>query len=84
MVRRLGDERTTFWKKKEEILIAAKNGLVEIIGYLEMSNRVKYILWYFLNATSSTPNFWGGFRGLNPMSRDLLRRNLVQANILLF
>ena len=26
------------------------------------------------------PNFWGGFRALNSMSRDLLGRNLVQAN----
>ena len=38
---RLGNKRTVFWKKKEKKLIAAKSGLVEIKGYLEIYNRVK-------------------------------------------
>ena len=38
---RLGNKRTVFSKKKEKKLIAAKSGLVEIKGYLEIYNRVK-------------------------------------------
>ena len=52
-------KRTVFWKKKK--LIKAKCGLVGMKGYLEIYNRVTYFLWYFLNATSLTPNFWGVF-----------------------
>ena len=81
MVCRL-EERTIFWKKKK--ILSAARELERKKGYLDTHKRVKYFLWYFLNATSFTPNFWGGFRALKSMSRDHLRRNLVQPNILLF
>ena len=84
MICGLGHERTDILEKKEKILLTAKSRLVGIKEYLEIYNHLKYFLWYFLNATCFTPNFWGGFWVLNPMSRELLRRNLIQPNILLF
>ena len=68
-------------KKKEINLIAAKNGLVGMKGYLETNNPMKYFLPYlsrFRLRPLFTPNLRGGFGDLKPKSRDLLPRNLVQ------
>ena len=58
-----------YFGKGKKKLIATKSGLMGIKGYLEKYNRVKYFLRYFLNATSFTLNFWGGFWTLISMSR---------------
>ena len=71
MVCRLEESVQYFGKKDKKILSAAR-GLVGIKEYLDIHNRVKYFCGSFFNATSFTPNFWGGFRALKPMSRDHL------------
>ena len=68
-------------KKKEMNLIAAKNGLVEMKGYLKTYNRMKYFLPYFSRfwlRPFFTPNLRGDFRVPKPKSRDLLPWNSVQ------
>ena len=68
-------------KKKEINLIAAKNGLLGMKGYLETYNHMKYFLPYlsrFWLRPHFTPSMRGGFLVLKPKSRDLLPRNVVQ------
>ena len=74
-------------KKKEKKLIAAKNGLVGIKGYLKTyNNPVKYFLpclSRFSIRPLFIPNFYNrnfrhGFQVLKPKSRDSLPQNLAQ------
>ena len=84
MVCRLGDERNIIFEEKEKNPYRGQKWIGgDKMGssYIQLC---EIFLWYLLNATSFTPNVWRSFRALKPMSRDLLGRNLVQADILLF
>ena len=65
MLSRLGNKRTVLWKKKEKKLTAAKSGSVEMKGYLEIYNRVKYIFAVFFKCDLFHVKLLGRFLGVN-------------------